>query len=88
MSCVGMNIRIDSEIKRQAQELFANLGMDMTTAVNVFLRQAIWCEGLPFSVKMSPMNRETLAAIEDVEHGRNLSPVFQSIDDAKRWLNA
>jgi len=83
-----MNIRMNDEIKKQAQELFSNLGMDMTTAINVFLRQAILRNGLPFSVKYSKLNRKTIAAIEDVENGKNLSPVFNSTEDAKRWLNA
>jgi DNA-damage-inducible protein J len=87
-SHVSMNIRMDSEIKQQAQALFSNLGMDMTTAINIFLRQAILHEGLPFPVKRATLNKETIAAIEDVENGRNLSPVFNSIEDAKRWLNA
>lgn len=47
----NINIRVDSEIKQQASELFAELGMDMSTAVNVFLRQSINKNGLPFEVK-------------------------------------
>jgi DNA-damage-inducible protein J len=83
-----MNIRMDSEIKKKAQELFGELGMDMTTAINVFLRQAVIYNGLPFQIQKAKPNRETIAAIEDVENGENLSPVFNSIEDAKRWLNA
>ncbi|VSG61129.1 addiction module antitoxin, RelB/DinJ family [Streptococcus pneumoniae] len=41
MSKTSMSIRLDSEVKEQAQQVFSNLGMDMTTAVNIFLRQAI-----------------------------------------------
>ena len=37
MSTQSTNIRIDTELKRQAQQLFSDLGMDMTTAVNIFL---------------------------------------------------
>jgi DNA-damage-inducible protein J len=79
---------MDSEIKKQAQELFSNLGMDMTTAINIFLRQAIQHDGLPFPVRKAALNKTTIAAIEDVENGKNLSPVFTSIEDAKRWLDA
>jgi len=88
MSNINMNIRTDSEIKKQAQELFSNLGLDMTTAINVFLRQAILHNGMPFAIKNSKPNKKTAAAIEDVENKRNLSPVFNSIEDAKRWLDA
>ena len=50
MPTTSMTIRMDSAVKQQAQELFAALGMDMTTAVNIFLRQAIQRQGLPFEV--------------------------------------
>lgn len=67
MSTTSMNIRMDSGIKKQAQELFAALGMDMTTAVNIFLRQSIRRQGLPFEVTLSRPNRETLEALAEVE---------------------
>ena len=41
MSKTSMSIRLDSEVKEQAQLVFNHLGMDMTTAINIFLRQAI-----------------------------------------------
>ena len=66
MSTTSMNIRMDSEVKKQAQELFAALGMDMTTAVNIFLRQAIRRQGLPFDVALTRPNSETLEAIAEV----------------------
>ena len=51
MSKTSMSIRLDSEVKEQAQQVFNNLGMDMTTAINIFLRQAIQYQGLPFDVR-------------------------------------
>lgn len=66
MSTTSMNIRMDSVVKKQAQELFAALGMDMTTAVNIFLRQSIRRQGLPFSVTLNGPNSETLEAIAEV----------------------
>ena len=50
MANVNINVRTDSEIKRQAQKIFENLGLDMTTAVNLFLRQAINKNTLPFEI--------------------------------------
>jgi len=79
---------MDSDIKKQAQELFSNLGLDMTTAINIFLRQAILHDGLPFQVQNVKLNKTTAAAIEDAENGKNLSPVFNSVKEAKRWLDA
>lgn len=56
-------IRIDSEIKKQANELFANLGLDMSTAVNLFLHQCVLKGGLPFRVEQSRYNDETIDAM-------------------------
>jgi DNA-damage-inducible protein J len=48
MSLTNINIRTDSEIKARAQEIFAALGLDMTTAVNLFLRQTVRMNDIPF----------------------------------------
>ena len=53
-------IRIDKNVKEQANALFANLGLDMSSAVNMFLRQCILRGGLPFAVEMPQYNQETL----------------------------
>ena len=50
MAHVNINIRTDSEVKAKAQELFERLGLDMTTAINIFLRQAINRNTLPFEI--------------------------------------
>jgi DNA-damage-inducible protein J len=57
----NINIRVDSDIKNQAQSIFAALGLDMTSAVNIFLRQAIRKNGIPFElVADKPAARRTV----------------------------
>ena len=58
MSSTSMNIRMDRDVKRQSQELFAQFGLDMTTAVNMFLRQSIRQQGIPFSLQLDPFYSE------------------------------
>ena len=58
MANTSMNIRMDGDVKRQAQELFAQFGLDMTTAVNMFLRQAIRQQGIPFALQLDPFYNE------------------------------
>jgi DNA-damage-inducible protein J len=58
-------IRIDKNVKEQANALFANLGLDMSSAVNMFLRQCILRGGLPFAVEMPQYNQETLNAMTE-----------------------
>ena len=57
MAVSNINIRVDNEIKTQAQDVFASLGLDMTSAINVFLRQAIRQNGLPFAVTCNPAKK-------------------------------
>ena len=57
MSVANINICVDSEIEAQAQEVFTALGLDMSTAVNIFLRQAIRQHGMPFAVTAEPAKR-------------------------------
>ena len=54
MPVTNINIRIDNEIKAKAQDIFASLGLDMTTAISIFLRQAIRQHGLPFPISGDP----------------------------------
>ena len=50
MATTPTQVRIDSDIKAQANDLFANLGLDMSSAVNLFLHQCVLRGGLPFAV--------------------------------------
>ena len=50
----NINIRVDSDIKSEAQNVFLSLGLDMTTAINIFLRQVIQRRGIPFAVVAVP----------------------------------
>lgn len=67
MANTSMNIRMDAEVKRQAEALFSEIGMNMTTAINIFLKQSIRENGLPFELKISRPNSDTLEAISEGE---------------------
>ena len=87
MSNASMNIRMDSEIKKQAQELFAQFGLDMTTAVNMFLRQSIRQRGIPFALQLDPFYSEEnqkrlIQAAERMERtGGNIHDLIEAEDD-------
>ena len=66
MSTVVTNIRIDKELKAQATELFNDLGLTLSQAFTVFLKQAVLHQGLPFAVT-SPPSKELLEAIKEGE---------------------
>lgn len=87
MSKTSMSIRLDSEVKEQAQQVFNHLGMDMTTAINIFLRQAIQYQGLPFDVRLDGHGK-LLQVVTDVEQNRNVSQTFESVSDLMEDLRA
>ncbi|MBQ6503702.1 MAG: type II toxin-antitoxin system RelB/DinJ family antitoxin [Flexilinea sp.] len=64
-NAVATQIRIDSDIKEQAESLFNELGLNMSSAVNIFLRSAIRENGIPFQLKLDEPNETTLAAVEE-----------------------
>lgn len=84
----NLNIRIDEELKRQADAIFSELGLNMSTAINMFLRYSVRYGGIPFELRVEKPNAETLAAIDDVNNNRNMSRTFTSIDDLMEDLYA
>lgn len=47
---VNINIRMNEELKKKAEKLFSELGMNMTTAINIFVKQAVYDRGIPFKI--------------------------------------
>jgi DNA-damage-inducible protein J len=62
----NVSIRMDVDLKKQAEELFADLGLNMTAAMTMFLRQAVRNQGIPFAISRVP-NAETIAAMLEAE---------------------
>ena len=67
MATTNFSVRMDSDIKKQCETLYSELGMNLTTAINVFLRQSLRVGGLPFDVRVQQPNRETIAAMLEAE---------------------
>lgn len=63
----NISIRMDSELKAQADILFGELGMNLTTAFNIFVRQALREGGIPFEISVNRPNAETIAAMLEAE---------------------
>ena len=63
----NVSIRMDSDLKAQADALFSELGMNLTTAFNIFVRQSIREGGIPFEISLNQPNRETIAAMLEAE---------------------
>ena len=65
MATVPTQVRIDEELKKQSMELFAQLGIDMSSAMNMFLKQCVMRGGLPFAVEIPQYRSEVLKAMEE-----------------------
>ena len=80
-----ITVRVEEKIKKQASDIFKEIGMDMSTAINVYLKQVIRSNGIPFPVSADVPNAVTLQAIKDAEAGKMAS--FSSIDALMEDLN-
>ena len=85
----NFSVRMDSDIKKQCETMFGELGMNLTTAINIFLRQSLRVGGLPFDVRLDTPNRETAAAMLEAERiakdpsYRHYSDVEDALRDLK-----
>ena len=66
-STTNISIRMDSELKAQADALFNELGMNLSTAFNIFVRQSLREGRIPFSISLDAPNQETVAALREAE---------------------
>lgn len=88
MATSPTQIRIDTNLKQEATELFSNLGLDMSSAVTLFLRQCILHDGLPFKVEMPRYSDRLLSAMEEAKRiSRDPdAPGYTSMEDLKSAL--
>lgn len=63
----SFSVRMDNDIKKQCEALYGELGVTLTTAINVFLRQSLRAGGFPFNVRLERPNDETVAAMREAE---------------------
>lgn len=88
MKNVNVTFRVDDELKKQADALFSELGMSLATAFNVFLRQAVREQQIPFSITKNVPNAVTLAAMDAAEKDEDMYGPFESVTDLMEALNA
>jgi len=88
MESVPTQIRIDKSVKEQACTLFNELGLDLSGAVNIFLRQCILHEGLPFPVEKPQYSQTVLAAMQEARQISRDSAVqsYTNMDELKKAL--
>ena len=91
MATVNMSIRMDTELKKQADAMLADMGLNMTTAMNMFLRQVVSQGKIPFEIATDIPNAETLAAMKEVDdmiNGKIPAKKYTSTDELFKDLEA
>ncbi len=86
MAKVSTNITIDAETKAKAQVMLADFGMDLSTAVNIFLKQMIYEGAIPFAISREVPNKVTLAAMKEA-HEMYASPdIYKKYNSVDRMM--
>jgi len=67
MSTTNINVRVEASLKKEAQILFDDLGLSMSSAITIFLKYAVSHNGIPFEVKLLAPNQETQTALAEYE---------------------
>jgi DNA-damage-inducible protein J len=86
MATKNITIRMDEELKKEAEELFADLGLTMTTAVTAFVKQAVREQRIPFYISKNIPNAETLAAIEEIKNIKQNLNEYKAYDDVDEMI--
>lgn len=84
----SMSIRMDRAVKEQSQQLFKALGMDMTTAINIFLRQALIKKGLPFEVTAEGADSILMQRLTEADNDHDIHGPFNTVQALMEDLNA
>jgi DNA-damage-inducible protein J len=88
MKDINLTIRIDADTKARATEVLDDMGLTISAACNIFLKQVIKEERIPFIVGKPRVNAETDRVIRESAQGEGLSQVFHSIDELLEDLHA
>lgn len=86
-----INFRVDENVKNQATAIFEDLGLDMSTALNLFLRQAILYGGIPFAVKKprwvfsskEELHAKLQEAVNEIENGEPTTDAIDFMEELK-----
>ena len=82
MAKVSTNINLDPTLKNNAQELLRDLGMDLTTAITIFLRQTVREQGIPFEIKREIPNAQTIEALNEYSNMKEMAQISMIVTNS------
>ena len=86
MAQTNVNIRMDSDLKKQFESFCADMGMSMTTAFNIFARKAVREYRIPFEIGAEKPNADTLEALEEVKHMKKDPSIGKAYSDIDKMM--
>ena len=86
MATTNINVRVDTNLKKEAESLFNDLGLNMSSAITMFLKSAVSHDGIPFEVKRTP-NEITRAALAEYSTMKSHPEAYKSYDTFDELLN-
>lgn len=84
---VSTNLSLDPDLKKNAITLFTDLGMDLSTVVSVFLRQAVRVQGFPFTITRETPNAETIAAMNEYDQMKEHPELYKTYSNFKELMD-
>ncbi len=90
MATTNFSVRLDNDLKKQSEAIYGELGINLTTAINVFLRKSLAVGGFPFDVRIENPNKETLLALleaDKISKDPNIKgyDVEDALKELKKW---
>lgn len=89
MDMANINVRIDEKVKKAAEKVFNEVGITASTAINMFYKQVIRTNSIPFEIKAEVPNKKTLKAlkeVEDMEKHPDKSRSYKNVDELMKDL--
>ena len=89
MGTTNITMRMDEELKAKAEELFNDLGLNMSSAFTIFVKQALREQGIPFTISREIPNEETREALEEVKQMKadpNIGKTYSDVEDMMKEL--
>ncbi len=83
-SSTNLNIRVDSKLKKEADELFKRLGLNMSSAINVFLSQSVREQAIPFEIREHTPSKELLESLKEAKSMAKKPQNYKWYDNTKK----
>ena len=82
----NLNIRIDSNLKKDAEDLFKRLGLNMSSAINVFLTQSVREQAIPFEIHEDKPNKKLLKVLKEAEKMKKHPEKYKGYHDLEELM--